>query len=151
VVGFTPPLRLPGFGTPALTLPTFEIKPPPKLDLTLPPEPEKPGDWWKRTEEMMRRAQEIEKKLPKDNRSPVERLGDAVVQVLDPLIRKLPVSADLKKKVRDGIRDGVKAGSEKLGEAVIDAAATGPQADALKAAYKGIIQYKQDQSPGGQQ
>lgn len=176
VIGYTPPLSLPGFGTPGLTPPTFDVKPPPKLDVgpslpkpgtgldfpgtTLPPPgPDKPGpradapqdDWWKRSDEMMRRAQEIEKKLPKDNRSPMERLGDAVVQVLEPLIRKLPVSEDLKKKAREGIRDGVKAGSEKICEASIDAAgAKGPEADALKAACKGIIQYKPGEPRGGQ-
>src|SRR5205823_3420197 len=75
VIGYTPPLRLPGFGTPGLTPPTFDVKPPPKLDVgptlpkpgtgldfpgtTLPPPgPDKPGpradapqdDWWKRSE-----------------------------------------------------------------------------------------------------
>jgi outer membrane protein OmpA-like peptidoglycan-associated protein len=176
VIGFTPPLRLPGFEAPALTPPTFDIKPPPKLDIgpslpkprigldfpgtrLPPPGPDKPGpraeppeeDWWKRSEEMMRRAQEIEKKLPKDNRSPVERLGDAVVQVLEPLIRKLPVSEDLKKKAREGIRDGVKSGSEKACEAAIDASgAKGPEANALKAACKGVIEYKPGEPRGGQ-
>jgi outer membrane protein OmpA-like peptidoglycan-associated protein len=148
VIGYTPPLSLPGFGTPGLTPPTFDVKPPPKLDVgpSLPKD-----DWWKRSDEMMRRAQEIEKKLPKDNRSPMERLGDAVVQVLEPLIRKVPVSEDLKKKAREGIRDGVKAGSEKICEASIDAAgAKGPEADALKAACKGIIQYKPGEPRGGQ-
>jgi outer membrane protein OmpA-like peptidoglycan-associated protein len=174
VIGFAPPLRLPGFETPALTPPTFDFKPPPRIDVAPPipkpgtrldegfkppPGPDKPGpraeapedDWWKRSEEMMRRAREIEKKLPKDNRSPVERLGDAVVQVLEPLIRNLPVSEDLKKKAREGIRDGVKAGSEKACGAAIDAAgAKGPEADALKAACKGIIQYKPGEPRGGQ-
>jgi outer membrane protein OmpA-like peptidoglycan-associated protein len=177
VIGFTPPLNLPGFGTPALTPPTLDIKPTPNLDIgpklpkphidlgfggpTLPPPgPQEPGpgpgpqgpsdEWWKRSEEMLRRAQEIEKKLPKDNRSMVDRLGDAVVDVLEPLIKRLPVSEDLKKKAREGIRDGVKAGSEKLCEAGIDAAASGPEADALKAACKGIIQLKPGEPSGGQ-
>ena len=172
VIGFSPPLlRQPG---PFLTPPTFDFTPSPKLDIgptlpkpgitlqfpqtTLPPQQEepKPGprrdeptdDWWKRSEEVLRRAREIEKKLPKDNRSPVERLGDAVAEALDPLIKRLPVSDDLKKKAREAVRDGVKAGSEKICEAGIDAVASGKEAEALKAACKGVLEYKPGQSGG---
>lgn len=174
VIGFSPPfIRSAG---PFLQPPTFDFNKPtpnlnvapplpkPDLDLGIPkvpfPVPEdKPGprreegptdEWWKRSEEMMRRAREIEKNMPKDNRSLVDRLADAVVRVLDPLVDALPVSDDLKKKARDGIRDGVKAGSEKACEAAIDAVATGQEANALKAACKAAIQQKPGQSGGEQ-
>jgi outer membrane protein OmpA-like peptidoglycan-associated protein len=173
VIGFSPPLI--HSPRPFLTPPTYDFaKPTPNLGLGTPfrkPDvdlgfskvpsqtPDEPGprrpeeptdEWWKRSEEMMRRARAIEKNLPKDTRSPVERLGDAVVQVLDPLIKRLPVSEELQKKARDAIRDGVKAGSEKACEAGIGAVASGPEADALKAACKGIIEYKPGQSGGEQ-
>lgn len=174
VIAYSPPfLRSTG---PLLTPPIFDFSKPvpklgpespvpkPDLDLGIPkvpfPTPEdKPGprrkeeptdEWWKRSNEMMQRAREIEKNMPKDNRSLGDRLGDAVVEALDPLIKELPVSDDLKKKARDGIRDGVKAGSVKACEAAIDGVAKGEQAEALKATCKGIIELKPGQSGGDQ-
>lgn len=166
VIGYSPPLRLPGM--PGLQPPTFDLAPTPKLDLgrtppfkpkwdlkfpqtTLPPEPEKPGprrdtsrDFnWKQAERMMERAREIERKLPKDNRSPVERFADAVAKALDPLVEALPISKELKDKVRDGIKKGVESGTEKGCEAAIDATGlTGSAADGAKAACKAALKSK---------
>jgi outer membrane protein OmpA-like peptidoglycan-associated protein len=175
VVGFSPPLRLPGFQAPQLTPPTLDLSPKPKPNLDIAPptkprfdmlpgvggtEPEKPGPRrdklpeeppgfdFKRAEEMMRRAREIEKRLPK-SRSFLERLGDAAVEVLDPVIKKLPISDDLKQKARDGIKSGIEAGTEKGCEAAIDASGlTGEAAEGAKAVCKGLLK-SQPSGPGG--
>ncbi|MGH2689410.1 MAG: eCIS core domain-containing protein [Actinomycetota bacterium] len=168
VIGFSPPLRLPGFQTPQLTPPTLDLTPRPKPNFDIGPstkprfeplpgvgtKPDKPGPRrdeepptfdWKRAEDMIRRAQEIEKNLPK-SRSPLERLADAAVETLDPLIKKLPISDDLKKKARQAIRDGVEAGSVKACETGVDAVGLpGEAAEGAKAVCKGLLKSK----PGG--
>lgn len=163
VVGFSPALRLPGLGVPKLTPPKFDFnEPPPKIDLgvgprtkpkfemipkdTIPEDkpgpgvPEPPTFDWHQAEENMKRAREIEKRLPKDNRSINERLGDAVAQVFEPLIKKLPVSDSIKKKIREAIKDGVASGTEKGCEAAIDASGlTGEAAEGAKATCKAVL------------
>lgn len=143
VIGFTPLRRAEGLLTP----PTFE--PPSETGKeTDQPSDEPDATFWKDSERMMRRAREIEQNMRRDKRSAGERLGDAVVEMVDPLIRELPVSEDKKKKLRNGIRDGVKTGSEKACSAAIDAAAGGSTAEALKGACKAAIQAKPGESGG---
>lgn len=137
VIGFTPLRPSPGLLTPPTFEPPAETGKEPK-----PPSDEPDATFWKDSERMMRRAREIEKNMRKDKRSAGERLGDAVVEMVDPLIRELPVSEAKKKKLRNGIRDGVKSGSEKACSAAIDAAAGGSAAEALKGACKAAIQSK---------
>lgn len=114
-------------------------------------QPEEPHSFdWKRSEEMMRRAREIEKRLPKD-RSPLERLGDAAVEVLDPLIKKLPIPDDWKQKARDGIRSGIESGTEKGCEAAIDASGLkGEAAEGAKEVCKGLVKSKPSGSGSSQ-
>jgi hypothetical protein len=101
-------------------------------------------------ERARRRIEDIEKHLPKP-RSPVEVLGDAAAEGLEPLIRRLPGSEDIKKKAREAVRNGVKSASEKACEAGIDAAVSGPEAEALKAGCKALLEYKPGQSRGAGQ
>jgi len=63
--------------------------------------------------------------------------------VIDPILKKLPVSKELRDKARDAIKGGIESGTEKVCEAAIDRmGATGPEADALKAACKAAIKSK---------
>jgi outer membrane protein OmpA-like peptidoglycan-associated protein len=107
-----------------------------------------PGEWWRRAEENQRKIDEFDRKHPRTNKSLSEAVIDKVMEdIVDPLIRKLPVSKDMKDLVRSGARKGLEKGTEAACEAAIDATGlTGNEADALKAACKGALKTK----PGGE-
>jgi outer membrane protein OmpA-like peptidoglycan-associated protein len=129
--------------------------PKPRINLNLPPGYQDPGppppyrrpddDRWKKMQEEQRRIEEYNRTHPKENKSPLEIFTDKVVEGLDPLIKKLP------EKIRDLAREGIRKGIEKGTESAIDAAvdasgATGPEADALKAAAKAALKTRPDAS-----
>ena len=101
-------------------------------------------DWWKRAEEAQRKIDEYDRKHPKRDKSAQDFVVDAVMDaVVDPILKKLPISKGLRDKARDAIKGGIESGTEKVCEAAIDATgATGPEADALKAACKAAIKSK---------
>ena len=101
-------------------------------------------DWWKRAEEAQRKIDEYDRKHPKRDKSAQDFVVDAVMEaVIDPILKKLPVSKELRDKARDAIKGGIESGTEKVCEAAIDrTGATGPEADALKAACKAAIKSK---------
>ena len=136
------------------------VRPPPppkKIDLTpIPPLPgtdrplgprrdPSPGDdLWKRMEEQRRKIEEYDRKHPRKTRSLQDVvIGKVMEDIVDPIVKKLPLSKDLREKVRDGIRKGLESGSEKACEAAVDASgATGSEAEALKSACKAALKAK---------
>jgi outer membrane protein OmpA-like peptidoglycan-associated protein len=107
------------------------------------------GDLWRRMEENRKRIEEFDRKHPVVNKSLSEAVIDKVMEeVVDPLIRKLPVSKDMKDLARSGVRKGLEKGSETACESAIDAAgAMGQEAEALKAACKAALKTKAEQAP----
>jgi outer membrane protein OmpA-like peptidoglycan-associated protein len=105
------------------------------------------GDLWRRMEENRRKIDEFDRKHPPANKSLSDAIIDKVMEeAIDPIIRKLPVSKDLKDLARSGVRKGLEKGSEAACDSAIDGtSATGPEAEALKAACKAALKTK----PGG--
>lgn len=105
------------------------------------------GDLWRRMQENQKKIDEFDRKHPPVNKSLSEAVIDKVMEeVVDPLIKKLPVSKDLKDLARSGVRKGLEKGSEAACDAAVDGAgASGSEADALKAACKAALRTK----PGG--
>ena len=116
-------------------------------DVLAPPQQE---DIWKKMQENQRRIEELDRKIgKKPPRSAQDMLVEALAAPLDGLVNKLPISNSLKKKAREGIRDGIRAGSEKIAEAAIDAVGLPPQeVQALKAAVKAALKQKTGQTGG---
>jgi hypothetical protein len=105
------------------------------------------GDLWRRMQENQRKIEEFDRKHPPVNKSLSEAVIDKVMEeVVDPLIRKLPMSKDLKDLARSGVRKGLEKGSEAACDAAVDGTgASGKEAEALKAACKAALKTK----PGG--
>lgn len=127
-------------------------KPPINLDpgqVKLPEEPEKPRDIWKEMEENQRKIDEYDRKHPKKNRSVTDVVVDGLMDnVVKPVLKKLPLPEDLRKKAESAIRDGIESGSEKACEAAIDALNVGAeQKEALKAACKAALKQKAGGKP----
>jgi outer membrane protein OmpA-like peptidoglycan-associated protein len=109
------------------------------------PTPRRPEeDLWKKMEDQRKRIEELDKKLQRKPKSAQDVVVDAVMEnVIDPILKELPLSKEKKKWLREKIRDGVEAGTEKGCEAAVDASgATGDEAEALKAACKAAIKEK---------
>jgi hypothetical protein len=98
-------------------------------------------------EENQRKVDEFDRKHPRENKSLADAVIDKVMEeAIDPIIRKLPVSKELKDLARSGVRKGLEKGSEAACDSAIDGtSATGPEAEALKAACKAALKTK----PGG--
>ena len=126
----------------------------PKITVTDEPPPgprRKQSDVDKQMDDYRRRVAEFDKNHPKKPKNFQEQVVDGLMNVLDPLIDKLPVSKSLRDKAREGVRDGIKSGMEKTCEAAIDATgASGSEADALKSACKAAIKVKPGEQGGGQ-
>jgi outer membrane protein OmpA-like peptidoglycan-associated protein len=123
---------------------------PPELS-TVGPRREPSGDeLWKRMEENRKKIEDFDRKHPTVNKSLSEALIDKVMEeIVDPLIKKLPVSKDLKDLARSGVRKGLEKGSEAACDAAVDATgASGSEADALKAACKAAIKTKPGDAQG---
>jgi outer membrane protein OmpA-like peptidoglycan-associated protein len=105
------------------------------------------GDLWRRMQENQKKIDEFDRKHPPVNKSLSEAVIDKVMEeVVDPLIKKLPVSKDLKDLARSGVRKGLEKGSEAACDAAIDGTgASGKEAEGLKAACKAALKTK----PGG--
>jgi outer membrane protein OmpA-like peptidoglycan-associated protein len=108
-------------------------------------------DLWRRMEENQRKIDEFDKKHPRTNRSLSEAVIDKVMEdVIDPLIRKLPVSKELRDLAHSGVRKGLEKGSEAACDVAVDASgATGSEADAIKSACKAALKTKLGESGGG--
>ena len=102
------------------------------------------GDLWRRMQENQRKIDEFDRKHPRVNKSPSEAVIDKVMEeVVDPLIKKLPVSKDLQDLARSGVRKGLEKGSEAACDAAVDGTgASGPEAQGLKAACKAALKTK---------
>jgi outer membrane protein OmpA-like peptidoglycan-associated protein len=122
-------------------------------DIRVPPDPgpeSKPGtgtgpspDWWRRAEENQRKIDEFDRKKSGQSRSLQEKFVDKVMEVIDPLINKLPVPDKVKEFARMGVRKGLEKGSEAACESAVDATgATGTEAEALKEACKAGLEAK---------
>lgn len=131
---------------PPTTPPKIRLFPTPLSEETAPRGPQRPRDLWREMEDNRKRIEEYDRKHPRKPKSLQEAVIDKVIEgAVDPILKKLPLSKDLRDKARDGIRKGLEAGSEKVCEAVIDASgAKGADADALKAACKAAIKAKPD-------
>jgi len=105
------------------------------------------GDLWRRMQENQKKIDEFDRKHPPVNKSLSEAVIDKVMEeVVDPLIKKLPVSKDLKDLARSGVRKGLEKGSETACDAAVDGTgASGTEAEGLKAACKAALKTK----PGG--
>lgn len=105
------------------------------------------GDLWRRMQENQKKIDEFDRKHPPVNKSLSEAVIDKVMEeVVDPLIKKLPVSKDLKDLARSGVRKGLEKGSEAACDAAVDGTgASGKEAEGLKAACKAALKTK----PGG--
>jgi outer membrane protein OmpA-like peptidoglycan-associated protein len=138
--------------TPPAAAPTLDPRKYDFPDITKPP-PSGPGspqeDIWKKMEENQRKIEEYDRKHPRKPKS----LQDVVVEgvmdtVVDPILKKVPLSKSKKDWLRGKIRGGIEAGTEKACEAAIDAAGVaGEEANALKAACKAAIQAKEGGKP----
>jgi outer membrane protein OmpA-like peptidoglycan-associated protein len=105
------------------------------------------GDLWRRMEENQKKIDEFDRKHPPVNKSLSEAVIDKVMEeIVDPLIKRLPVSKDLKDLARSGVRKGLEKGSEAACDAAVDGTGTsGQEAEGLKAACKATLKTK----PGG--
>ena len=105
------------------------------------------GDLWRRMQKNQKKIDEFDRKHPPVNKSLSEAVIDKVMEeVVDPLIKKLPVSKDLKDLARSGVRKGLEKGSEAACDAAVDGTgASGKEAEGLKAACKAALKTK----PGG--
>jgi len=98
-------------------------------------------DWWKKAEENQRKIDEFDRKNPRKPKSLTDTIVEGVTEALEPIIKKLPKS--LQDKAREGIRAGIEKGTESGCDAAIDASgATGPEAEAMKAACKAALKTK---------
>jgi outer membrane protein OmpA-like peptidoglycan-associated protein len=102
------------------------------------------GDLWRRMQENQKKIEEFDRKHPPVNKSLSEAVIDKVMEdVVDPLIKKLPVSKDLRDLARSGVRKGLEKGSEAACDAAVDGTgASGTEAEALKAACKAALKTK---------
>jgi outer membrane protein OmpA-like peptidoglycan-associated protein len=102
------------------------------------------GDRWRRMQENQKKIDEFDRKHPPVNKSLSEAVIDKVMEeVVDPLIKKLPVSKDLKDLARSGVRKGLEKGSEAACDAAVDGTgASGKEAEGLKAACKAALKTK---------
>ena len=102
------------------------------------------GDLWRRMQENQEKIDEFDRKHPPVNKSLSEAVIDKVMEeVVDPLIKKLPVSKDLKDLARSGVRKGLEKGSEAACDAAVDGTgASGKEAEGLKAACKAVLKTK---------
>ena len=98
----------------------------------------------RRREEIQRKLDEYDRTHPKRDKSVQDVVVGAVMDnVVDPILKKLPLSKKLRDKAHDAIRDGIESGTEKACDAAIDGAGiTGQEATALKAACKAAIKAK---------
>jgi outer membrane protein OmpA-like peptidoglycan-associated protein len=105
------------------------------------------GDLWRRMQENQKKIEEFDRKHPAVKKSLSEAVIDKVMEELvDPLIKKLPVPKDLKDFARSGVRKGLEKGSEAACDAAVDGTgASGEEAEALKAACRAALKTK----PGG--
>jgi outer membrane protein OmpA-like peptidoglycan-associated protein len=129
-------------------------KPPekPPISLTVPKEPERripfrdpdEGSQWKKMEENQRKIEEFDRKNPPKKRSVTDVIIDGVMDTtIKPILKKLPLSKDMREKAEGLIRKGIEAGTEKAIDSVIDALpGDSSEKDALKSAAKGLIKQK---------
>lgn len=109
---------------------------PPSALPTVPPDRE----LWQRMENLQKRIDELDRKYPRTNKSLSQAVIDKVMEGIDPIIDKLPVSKELRDLARSGLRKGLEKGSEAACDAVIDGTgATGTDAQAAKAACKAAL------------
>ena len=109
------------------------------------PTPRRPEeDLWKKMEENQRRIEEYDKKHPRKPKSAQDVIVDGVMEkIVDPVLKKVPLSKEKKKWLREKIRGGIEAGTEKGCDAAVDSSgATGDEAEALKAACKAALKEK---------
>jgi outer membrane protein OmpA-like peptidoglycan-associated protein len=122
--------------------PSKVLKDPPEAPRG-PRRPPEQDDWWKKAEENQRKIDEYDRKHPEKKQSLQDVISGGLTKAVDPLIKKLPISSDKKKWLREKLKDAVEAGSEKLIDMAVDASgATGPEGDALKAAAKAALKEK---------
>lgn len=102
------------------------------------------GELWRRMQENQKKIEDFDRKHPPVHKSLSDVVIDKVMEELvDPLIRKLPVSKELKDLARAGVRKGLEKGSEAACDAAIDASgAGGKEAEGLKAACKAALKTK---------
>jgi outer membrane protein OmpA-like peptidoglycan-associated protein len=129
-------------------------KPPekPPISLTVPKEPERripfrdpdESSLWKKMEENQRRIDEFDRKNPSKKRSLTDVIIDGVMDTtIKPILKKLPLSKDMREKAEGLIRKGIEAGTEKAIDSVIDALpGDSSEKDALKSAAKSLIKQK---------
>ena len=102
------------------------------------------GELWRRMQENQKKIDDFDRKHPPVRKSLSDVVIDKVMEELvDPLIRKLPVSKELKDLARAGVRKGLEKGSEAACDAAIDiSGAGGKEAEGLKAACKAALKTK---------
>ena len=102
------------------------------------------GELWRRMQENQKKIDDFDRKHPPVHKGLSDVVIDKVMEELvDPLIRKLPVSKELKDLARAGVRKGLEKGSEAACDAAIDASgAGGKEAEGLKAACKAALKTK---------
>jgi flagellar motor protein MotB len=127
---------------PPATQPTLTV-PPGIINKPVGPPYRDPADTdlWDRMQENQRKIDEL--------KSPEKKsVGDVIIDgVMDnavkPILKKLPISDDLRKKAEGAIRGGLETGTEKGCEAAIDGLGLGAEAsEGLKAACKAALKQK---------
>ena len=130
-----------------------EPEPSVKFDLPTDYDPDKPRPPYRNPKETeltdkmdkaQKRAEEIEKKRPKNTKTPAGVVIDKVMDdVVNPVIKKLPIPEKWKKKAEKKVREGLESGTEKACEAGIDLLEIGSgEKDVLKATCKSALKYK---------
>lgn len=109
-----------------------------------PPRDQGDGELWRRMQENQRKIEDFDRKHPPVNKGLSDLVIDKVMEELvDPLIKKLPVSKELKDLARAGVRKGLEKGSEAACDEAVDAAgAAGKEAEGLKAACRAALKTK---------
>lgn len=141
------------------TPPTEEEERTIKFDLPTDYDPDKKGPPYRnpkdteltdKMDKAEKRAEEIEKKRPKNTKTPAGVVIDKVMdEVVNPVIKKLPIPKKWKKKAEKKVREGLESGSEKVCEAGIDLLDIGSgEKDVLKATCKSALKYKPGEKPG---
>ncbi len=127
---------------PPTTGPTLTV-PPGIIDKPVGPPYRDPAstDLWDRMKENQRK---IDAYKPPEKKSVGDVIIDAVMDnAVKPILKKLPISDDLRKKAEGAIRGGLETGTEKGCEAAIDGLGLGAEAsEGLKAACKAALKQK---------
>lgn len=98
---------------------------------------------WKKMEDARKKVEEFDKKHPQKNISVSSFIIDGIMdKAIKPLLKKLPLPDNLRKKAEELIRDAIEAGTEKAIDAAVDSLPAGVDKDALKQAAKAALKQK---------